>query len=445
MTATFPAIAALLLSVAIVMTGNGLQGVLLPIRASLEAFPTPMIGLLASFYFAGYMGGCLLVPWVVRRVGHIRAFAAFCAVASATALIHALIVDSVAWAVLRAFSGFCFAGIYVVVESWLNERATNENRGRLLSVYRIVDLGALSIGQLLLPLADPMAFTLFSFIAILVSLGLVPICMTTASAPGPIVSVRLRLRRLYDISPLGVVGVFGTGLANGALWGLGAIFASRSGMGLESVAYFMALTVVGGVILQWPIGRVSDRIDRRTVLAATAVVASLSGIVLAIFGEGSVLVALGVGCLYGGLSMPLYSLAISHANDFLDEGDFVETSSGLMFCYSAGAIIGPLLAAPLIDSFGPGGLFVFTAATHACLAAFAFYRMTQREALPVDEQDRFRAVPRTTPQVLDLDPRGPDMDDSAPLDEGGPMDDGGPIIDATAVEVSADVVDTKEP
>jgi MFS family permease len=417
-----------LLSLAIVMMGNGLQNVLLPIRANLEAFPTPVIGLLASVYYAGFMGGCLLVPWVVRRVGHIRAFAAFCAIASATALIHALVVDSMAWAALRLFSGFCFAGIYVVVESWMNERADNTNRGRLLSVYRIVDLGALSVGQLLLPLADPMAFTLFSAIAILVSLGLVPICMTSASAPGPIVTVRLRLWRLYGVSPLGVVGAFGTGLANGALWGLGMIFASRLGMELDFVAYFMALTVVGGVILQWPIGRLSDHIDRRTVLAFTAVVASLAGVVLAIFGAGSELLALGVGCLYGGLSMPLYSLAISHANDFLDEGDFVETSSGLMFCFSTGAVIGPLLAAPLIDVIGPGGLFVFTATTHAVLAAFAFYRMTQRPAFPVEEQDPFRSVPIMTALILDLDPRAPDMEDSAPEDGAGP------VIDTTVIE-----------
>lgn len=439
MTAALPAIAALLLSVAIVMVGSGLQGVLVPIRANLEAFPTPMIGLLASLYYAGFMGGCLLVPWVVRRVGHIRAFAAFCAVASATTLVYAMVVDSVMWTVLRLFSGFCFAGIYVVVESWLNERADNTNRGRLLSVYRIVDLGALSIGQLLLPLADPMAFTLFSVVAILTSLALVPVCMTTASAPGPIVSVRLRLRRLYGISPLGVTGAVGTGLANGALWGLGVIFASRSGMGLDLVAYFMALTVVGGVILQWPIGRLSDHIDRRTVLAFTAVAAAFSGIFLALFGAGSVLVALSVGCLYGGLSMPLYSLAISHTNDFLDEGDFVETSSGLMFCYSTGAIVGPLLAAPLIDAIGPAGLFVFTAATHTGLAAFAFYRMTQREALPVDEQDPFRSVPRTTPQVLDLDPRAPDMEDSVAEDGAGP------VIDATVIDVSPDVMDNRDP
>lgn len=412
MIATLPAITALLLSVAILVTGNGLQGVLVPIRANLESFPTIVIGLLASAYYLGYVVGCFLVPWVVRRVGHIRAFAAFCAIASAVALIHALIVEPRAWAVLRVFSGFCFAGLYVVIESWLNERASNENRGQVLSVYRIIDLGALTAGQLLLPLADPLGFTLFSLIAILVSLALVPVCMTTAQAPGPIMMVSLRLRRLYTASPLGTVGVFGVGLANGSFWALATVFATRSGMELNSVAYFMALSVVGGVVLQWPIGWLSDRIDRRQVLTGTTIAASLSGLALVVFGGWSPTTVLALGCLYGGLSSPLYSLAVSHANDYLDTGDFVEASGGLMFFFSVGAVIGPLLAAQMMELIGPPGLFAFTAMAHGALGAFAIYRMRQRAPLPPEEQAPFVAFAETTPQVLELDPRAPDMEET---------------------------------
>ncbi len=349
---------ALLLAVAILFFGNGILGVLLPVRATLEAFATTSIGLIAAAYSVGFMVGCLSMPHIVRRVGHIRAFAVCAAIAASGVLVMPLAVHPGVWIPLRALSGVCFAGLFMVIESWLNERATRVNRGQILATYMVINLSAVTAGQMVLPLAAPAGFALFAVTAIAITLALVPVGLTTSSAPQPLRQVRLRLGRLYAMSPVGVVGGFFVGLANGAFGGLGAVFATQIGMSVTGVALFMSAALVGGALAQVPIGRLSDRVDRRKVIAAACALAAVAGGLLALLGDarqGGLLVSadvaladlsplalVAVAALFGAAIYPQYSLCVAHTNDFVGREDFVEASSGLLLTWAIGASIGPV-------------------------------------------------------------------------------------------------------
>ena len=237
-------VSALLLSVAILLLGNGLQGTLLPVRAQLEDFSALDIGILGSTYFLGFASGCLTVPHAIRRVGHIRTFTALVSVASTVTLAHAVIITPVPWWLFRGVTGFCFAGLYMIIESWLMEKASNENRGFVFSVYTVINLTVITAGQMMLTADDPRNFPLFALASILVSLAAVPVAMSTAEAPQPPKIVRVRPVHLFRISPVGVVGCFGVGLANGAFWSLAPVFAQREEGDVTAVAVFMSLTVI---------------------------------------------------------------------------------------------------------------------------------------------------------------------------------------------------------
>lgn len=406
MVSTIATISALLLSASILLTGNGLQGTLISVRANLEAFSPQEIGLLVSAYFGGYIAGSLLAPSLIMRAGHIRTFAAFAAVASAIALIHILAVNPVVWMALRVMTGFCFCGLYMVIESWLNERTPSETRGRVFSIYRIIDLGSNMGGQLLLTVADPMGFPLFCFVSILICLSLVPVALTRSMAPAPVHGARVRLLKLYRTSPLGLAGCFAVGLANGAFWGLAPIFVQGAGHPTAFVAYFMSLTVLGGAVFQWPIGLASDHYDRRKVLIVNAFLAVGLGIAMAILWNTPVPVLLGLALFYGGAIMPLYSLSVAHANDHVAPTDFVEASGGLLLVFGVGASIGPYAASFAMQHFGGWALFGYTAVIHGLLALFGLFRMTRRPSVPVDEQGSFVSVVHTSPVAAELDPRG---------------------------------------
>jgi MFS family permease len=427
---------ALLLAVAILFFGNGLQGVLLPVRATLEAFATTSIGLIASAYSAGFMVGCFSMPYVVRRVGHIRAFAVCAAMAASVVLLMALAVHPLVWIPLRGLSGLCFAGLFMVIESWLNERATSVNRGQVLAVYMVINLSAVTIGQMMLPLGNPAGFSLFALTAIAITLALVPVGLTTSSAPQPLREVRLRLRRLYAMSPVGVVGGFFVGLANGAFGGLGAVFATEIGLSITGIALFMSASLVGGALAQLPIGRLSDRIDRRKVIASVCALAAVAGVLLAVLGDarqGGLLVRadlglaelspialIAVAAVFGAAIYSQYSLCVAHTNDFVSREEFVEASSGLLLTWALGASIGPVLGAFAMDGLGVAGLFLYTAAVHAGFALFTVYRIGQRAAVPPAERDRYVAAgrpSRTTPVCIELDPRAPTPADEAPADQ----------------------------
>lgn len=422
-------ISALLLGAAMLLWGNGLQGILLPIRASIEGFSTSTIGLIASAYSLGFVVSCRYAPRIVRRVGHIRSFAVLAAIGACVVLLFVLVVDPLAWVLLRMLSGFCFAGLYMVIESWLNESAENSNRGQIFSTYMVINLTAITLGQLMLPLGDPAGFDLFAVSAIAVTLALVPIGLTTSRAPQPLRQVQLRLGRLYKMSPVGLAGCFFVGLSNGAFGGLGAVFADSMGMSTTGIALFMSAALIGGALVQLPLGRLSDRIDRRQVIAMSCSFAMIFGLSLAALGDGhdgspslglewltttlppAVLIA--VVALYGGFAYPLYGLCVAHTNDFVSREEFIEASSGLLLTWGIGAAIGPLLGALAMEQVGLGGLFLYTALVHSAFALVTLYRITRREAVPAPERADFVHHATTTPEAAALDPRAPDQPETA--------------------------------
>ncbi|WP_366554758.1 MFS transporter [Aquibaculum sediminis] len=402
---TLAPVFALLVSVALLLLGNGLLGTLLPVRAQLEAFSTPVIGLLGSLYFFGFGFGCVLGPHLIQRVGHIRTFAALAALVVAVPLVHALFPLPYAWAALRIVAGLCLAGLYTVIESWLNQSVDNASRGTVLSVYIVVNLCAMTGGQLLLLLDSPSGPALFSLVAVLMTLAVVPIALTRAAAPVPPVTVRLRLRHLYHLSPVGILGCFTVGMTSGAFWTVAPAYVTALGEGPEAVSTFMAVAVFAGALAQWPLGRLSDQIDRRLVILGACLAAGLAGIGL--FQSAHLPIPLLVlAGFFGAFALSAYALCIAHANDFIAPEDAVEASAGLLLTYAAGAVAGPLLAASAMSWLGPSGLFAATAVAHFLFALFVIHRIRQRAPIPADEREHFVLMePRTSAMVFELDPR----------------------------------------
>ena len=268
---------------AVLLTGNGLLGTLLPIRAQIEKFSTLHIGVLGSAYFLGFAVGCVSAPFVVRRVGHIRSYTAMVCIASSVVLIHALSLNPYVWWLLRFITGFCFAALYMIIESWLNEKSTAANRGVIFSFYSVISMTVITAGQLMISLHNPGDFHLFCFAAILISLAAIPIALTTAKSPAPIEVVKLRLRRLYRSSAVGSTGCLAVGLVNGSFWSVGPVFAQKSGLDISGVAFFMSITVIAGALGQAPLGFMSDRTDRRRIIAFTCFAAALSAVGMIFF------------------------------------------------------------------------------------------------------------------------------------------------------------------
>jgi len=398
-------IAALLFSVSLLLMGIGLQGTLLPVRGNMAGFSSVDLGLLGTAYFLGFTIGCMHGPQLVRRSGHIRAYLAMTSLASAVALLHALYVEPIAWWVLRATSGYCFAVLYIVIESWLNARSNNKTRGTVFSVYTAINLTVITVGQMMLILADPQTFTLFAFAAILVSLAALPIAFTGSASPEQPESVHPRIGKLFAISPVGVAGCFAVGLANGAFWALGPIFAQNEGFSINEIAAFMSAVVLGGALAQWPLGRLSDRLDRRVVMVAAAAIATIAAVLLMVADNtpDKLLMVLG-GAVFGAGAFPLYTLAVAHANDFADASEAVEVSSGLLLVYGAGAAIGPLIASISREVAGVPLLFFFTASVHVVLIGYVFWRMAQR--LPPEPEHRitFTEAAIAAQTVLPIEP-----------------------------------------
>ena len=406
----------------LLQAGNSLFATFLALRMTLAHFGTAVIGLVVTGYPLGFLVGCLLAPSMVRAVGHIRTFAALAAVLSSAALCFALWVDPIYWAILRLLTGFAAAGLFMVGESWLNEKTPRQMRGKVFALYMISNMTAVSGSQLLLGVADPAGPTFYMICAGLFSACLIPIAMTRASAPAVPTVARLGIRALYRLSPLGVVGCIVTGLANTAVGGLGPVFASRLGADNAQVGTFMAFLLFGGMLLQWPIGRLSDRFDRRRVLIAVAAMESLAAFALAWFGTSSWPVLLALVTLFGGLAYTLYPLSLSHANDYAESTQVVAVSSGLLLFWAAGSILGPTLAGTAMGFVGPTGLFYYVSAVTAALAGFGVWRMTRRPPKPVDLQAPFVAQAQTSPAAAALDPRAvrPAMGEPVNMVESGP-------------------------
>ncbi len=376
----------LLAGMALLMVGNGLLVSLLGVRATSEGFANIVTGLVMSGYFAGFFAGTWLTPRVIENVGHVRVFAALASIASIAALVHSLWINPVSWIAMRALTGFSFAGLYVVAESWLNAGSGNETRGRMLAIYMLTQYAGLAIGQLFLTVADPNGFVLFILSSIVVSAALIPILLSPRPAPSFEVSSPLGIRALIRISPLGAVATVVNGLTQGAFFSLGAVYATSIGMNVGGVAIFMAAVTLGGSLLQWPIGRFSDAIDRRQVIALVSFGAALACVAAGFLADRTTFGLIAASCIFGGLALPVYSLSVAHTNDYLKPDQLVAASSGLVVLFGSGSIFGPLLASAAMDLSGPNGFFWYLAVVTASLGVFTLYRMTARVALPLDEQ-----------------------------------------------------------
>lgn len=406
-------VAALLATVTFLLVGNGLQGTLLPVRAGLEGFSAFAVGILGSAYFAGFVAGCIATPRLVQRVGHIRAFTALLAAASILPLVHAMLVTPGPWWVLRGLTGFCLAGSYMVVESWLNERATNETRGTVFTAYTTLNFSAITVGQMLMITAPADSFALFSIVSILISLAAVPVALTKAMQPAPLAAVKIRPWNLLAVSPVGAAACVTVGLANGAFWSLAPHFAVNVGLGVDETAIFMSATVIGGALAQYPFGRLSDRMDRRRVMILLSLLSMASGV--ALFAAGAYLpkAIMVAGFLFGAFSFPLYAVGVAHVNDMIRGEGFVETASGLLLLNGGASVVGPLIASAAMAGAGAPALFLFTAIVHLGMAGFAWQRMQVRLAPPEEQAAPFQSQPPTdiTPPAQALDPRAPDEPD----------------------------------
>jgi len=399
-------VAALLTGVALLLLGNGLFLTLVPLRADLEGFSATWIGAIGAAYSLGFVAGCYLVPPLVARVGHIRVYAAFAALGAIVPLLHLMALTPIAWIAFRVIIGLCFSGLYMVIESWLNGASTRENRGTIFSAYIVVNLAAITGGQYLILLESPSSEKLFSLAAILFALAVIPVCLTRSPSPPLPVEARPNLRKLWANSQVALMGCFTNGMANGAIWGLAPVYAKNLGLSLTGIAIFVSLAIVGGAVVQYPLGRLSDRLpDRRWLIAAVCAAASIAGLVLVMAAGLSVYIVYVAIFLFGAAAFSLYGFCVAHANDHGTPEDFVEISAGLLLVFGAGAVAGPLIASAVMEGLGAAFLFLFTSVVHGAMALWTFWRMKRREAVAPEDREDYVPMTRTSPNIFSLDPR----------------------------------------
>ena len=376
---------ALFFGVGMIMLANGLQGSLIGVRASLEGYTAFAAGFIMTGYYAGFLSGALIIPQRIKNVGHVRTFAALASIASISILLHSLHVSFFGWFLMRFITGMCFVGMYTVAESWINDLSENNNRGQALSVYMMVSMAGSAFGQLFLNIASPETATLFMLVSILISVSLVPILVVVSKQPDFSISEFLTIKELYNTSPLGVTAAVLTGLAHGTLWGIGSIYALKNGLTIEQVSIFMFTFIIGGAVNQYLIGYLSDRYDRRSVLVAVAFLASFFSVLAVVFGTSFTSLLI-ITFIFGGLTVPLYALAIAHTNDFLSRKEMVAASAGLQLATGAGLTVGPLLGGLAIDLIGAAGFWIYLFVIHGSLGIFGLYRMSIRDAVPLEDQ-----------------------------------------------------------
>lgn len=410
MLANYRPILSLLRGTAFLLAASGLHGLLLPLRGQLEGFSTAALGLMGTAWASGFVAGCFFAPRLVRRAGHVRAFGAFAASGAIIALLSGLIIDEGIWIMLRAFTGFTMAGAFMVIESWLNEKASNENRGTVFGLYMMVTYASIMAGQMIVAFGDVADQSLFMVTGIFFCLALLPTAVSTAATPKPLQDVALDMRGLYANSPVASVGCLLTGVANGAWGTLGAVYGARIGIGNAEIALMMSLVVVAGAAMQLPVGRFSDTTDRRYVLVAASLGSAFFALLIWVVAPRTAAVVIAMTACYGALAYTLYSLAVAHANDHARPEDFVKVSGGLLMLYGFGTMIGPVLAALLMGSFGPEAIFLSTALPHVLIAVYTVLRIGRRAPVPVDARESFQTLPAergVTPEAGRLDPRTP--------------------------------------
>lgn len=403
---TIAPVRTLLLAIFMLMAGSGFMATLIGVRLERTGSSALVVGAVGTAYFVGLVIGSVRAGAVVGRVGHIRAFAAFVSLFSASTLSYAIYRDPLLWSALRLIDGFCIAGVYVCLESWLNERAESKTRGTILAGYMTALYMGQALGQFLLNVSDTKPSLPFVVASILISLAAIPVALTRIAAPKLEEIKTMAVRDLYAMSPLGVVGASVTGLMLGAFYALGAVYAQRTGMALPAIAVFMSTVIIGGVALQWPLGLLSDRIDRRRVIVLAFAGTLAAGIGLFLV-EAPRPLLLMLAAAFGGLSFALYPLCVAHANDRLPAEQRVSASGTLVLAYSIGAAIGPLAGAATMTIAGASGLFLFIAACAGCALLFGFWRQATALPVPVQEQGNYQVLPRTTPVSAALEPAAP--------------------------------------
>ncbi len=414
-------LAAILTGVGVLYLGQALLTTLIGVRMSLEDFSTFSIGIVTSAFYVGGVLGSQLCSRIVKRVAHIRAFTIFAALLASSALTHTLVLAPEAWAVLRAVSGFSIYGLYLVAESWLNAAVTPVIRGRVLGTYMFITFVALTLGQLLLNAGDPAKYHLFGISGIVFALALIPVALTRTTAPIEMTTEHLTLRRLFRISPFGLVGSLASGMVIEAFLSLGSVYAAKSGLSTAQISLFMSAPIVGGLLLQWPFGWLSDRFDRRWTLLAIAGGTALSALAVIGLRHAAFPMLLAIVTVHGGLFFSMYPLSLAHANDKAEPDQFVELSRGLLLVYFIGALIAPFGGSLMMDPFGPSGLFVEITLIAGALTLFGLYSQWRKAPVPDSEQRAFYPYgPRTTTEVYGIDPRQDTPrsdDDSTPLSD----------------------------
>ncbi|UZD92368.1 MFS transporter [Cognatishimia activa] len=389
---------ALLLGILLLMLGNGMHGTLLGIRGEIEGFSTTEMSYVMSAYFVGFLGGSKLTPEMIRRVGHVRVFAALASFISACLILFPVVSDPWAWVVIRIIIGFCFSGVYVTAEGWLNNAASNETRGQALSFYMIVQMLGVIAAQGILLLGDPSGFVLFVIPSVLISISFAPILLSITPTPAFEQSKNMSFIDLWRVSPLGFVGIFLLGGMFAAQFGMAAVFGTEIGLNVTQIAMFVAAIYVGATATQFPIGWLSDRMDRRVLIMLVAVVAVFGGLAGAIYLESFEFLLVAAFVL-GGTANPLYSLLLAHTNDFVSLEEMAGTSGSLLFINGLGAIVGPIAIGWLMGVFGPVAYFGYMSGLMAILALYAFYRMARRPAPSVDDTSSYTPIAPTSSPV----------------------------------------------
>lgn len=369
----------LLLGIMLLMVGNGVQGTLLGIRGNASGFSTFELSIVMSAYFLGFLFGSRMAPGMIRRVGHVRVFAALGSLISAILVIYPVFPDWIIWTLLRVLAGFCFSGIYITAESWLNNTATNETRGQALSAYMIVQMVGIIASQALLNLPDASGFALFIIPSVLVSLAFMPILLAATPAPTFEATRPLSFYRLFRISPLGCVGMLLTGGVFSAMFGMASVWGAQVGLSVREISIFVGAIYVGGLVLQYPIGWLSDRMDRRLLIMGLSGIAAISMLAAALLPLPFYMLIV-AALLLGGITNPVYALLIAYTNDFLSRDQMASASAGLIFLNGFGAIFGPIVTGWMMDATGSGGFFLFIAILYTALTGYALWRMTRRVA-----------------------------------------------------------------
>lgn len=393
-------ITSLLIGIAVLLLGHSLTMTLTTLRAAEEQYPSIQIGLIMTAYFVGYIFGTLYCPSLINRIGHIRVFAAAAAICASLIIVQGLWIDPWFWLVARIIYGACMVALYLVVESWLNARANDVQRGRVFAIYMLVNLLAMSFGQQLLLLADIQQLELFAIGAALFSLSLVPIALTRTEEPEPIEVPVVNLRSLYRVSPVGAMSCLISGLVGGTFWTMAPLFGHQIGLDAAAVAALMSATILGGAVFQWPIGIYSDRHDRRKLLSIICFSAAITALISAFSAHMPTALGMAIMFIYGGLYLSAYPLSVAHTNDRASAADFVTLSGALLLVYGIGASVGPLIAGTLMQIFGPYSLPIFYAVSWFCLGIFIMSERKRVKPVPLEQQSHFVVLSRTSTIAL---------------------------------------------